>query len=506
MPLSLVLNKYAKLKPNQIATRCAGREVTHAEQLERVGRLSASLKRFGVEPGDCISVLAMNSDRYLEAILASTWSGAIFNPLNTRWSLSELVAGINDSGARILFVGDEFVHHCKDLVDRCNAIMQIIYMGDGPVPLNMHSFEDLIGCGTFADAVHVSDDAVAGLFYTGGTTGVSRGVKLSHANLLSAVYGSLATGEIVRPGPMLHVAPLFHLAGIWPWLIQLSRGGSHVIMGSFDAEGVCSEVQNQAVTSTLLVPTMIKILCENLQSKNAVLPQLESILYAGSPIPDAVADQLPLLFPNARPCQIYGMTELSPVATLLLPEDHQSTKRRSVGRAALHSDIRIVGEDGDQLGPNEIGEVCVAGPNVMMGYHNRHEETSMSVKGGWMHTGDAGYLDEDGYLFLVDRIKDMIVTGGENVFSIEVENVLMEHPKIADCAVIGLQDERWGERVHAVIVLKKNCELTLEAIQSHASERLARYKIPRSMTLLDSLPVSAAGKVLKRLLRDEYAQ
>ena len=251
---------------------------------------------------------------------------------------------------------------------------------------------------------------------------------------------------------------------------------------------------------------MVHWFLEHLSSAQATVPSLKRILYAGSPIPEAVLDRLQRQLPEVGLCQVYGMTELAPVATVLLPDDHYGAHRTSAGRAAIHSVVKVESVDGNDCHPGEVGQILVRGDCVMQGYWNRPGETAAALADGWMHTGDAGYLDEDGFLFVVDRIKDMIVTGGENVYSVEVENALSSHPAVFTCAVIGVPDDQWGECVHAVIVPVGGSTVELEELRAHVSKRIARYKAPRSMELVSALPVSAAGKVLKRELRAHVAR
>jgi acyl-CoA synthetase (AMP-forming)/AMP-acid ligase II len=501
MSITQALHRSVQATPEQIATRCGDRTRTFAEQAERVARLAGALRALGVEPGDRIAVLGVNSDRYLEFLLGASWAGAMFNPLNIRWSLLELEYGINDSQSRVLAVDDQFVAMAGDLRNRCSSIKQVIYLGDGRCPDGMLSFEDMISGGDLVADAGVPATSPAGLFYTGGTTGAPRGVTLSHANLLESALGSLASGDVLSPGPMLHVAPLFHLAGIWPWLIQMEVGGTHVILPGFDPERVIAAAEEYSVANVLLVPTMIQRLLDHVVSKNLAIPSLRRLLYAGSPIPEVVLDQLQRVLPDVELCQVYGMTELAPVATVLLPADHVGTPRRSAGRAAAHAKVRVVGPGDRDLPPGDVGEILVQGPNVMLGYWNKQEETATALRDGWMHTGDAGYLDDGGFLYVVDRIKDMIVTGGENVYSVEVENAVLSHSAVASCAVIGVPDERWGERVHAVVVLEPGCALDINELRSHLKARIAGYKAPHSLETIEALPISAAGKILKRELR-----
>lgn len=264
-------------------------------------------------------------------------------------------------------------------------------------------------------------------------------------------------------------------------------------------------IGNHHVTDVLLVPTMIQMLIDHSDSAGFDLTSLRHLIYGASPISEALVDRAQKAFPNTGLAQAYGMTELAPAATFLSAADHDNPAlQRSAGRALPHVEVRVVDPNGDEVPAGEIGEVIVRGDNVMLGYWNRPAETAATVRDGWMHTGDVARMDEQGYLFIIDRLKDMIITGGENVYSAEVENALAGHPTVAASAVIGVPDDQWGERVHAVIVSRPGSNPTEESIREHCRELIAGYKVPRSMEFVTELPVSGAGKVLKRELRERY--
>jgi acyl-CoA synthetase (AMP-forming)/AMP-acid ligase II len=273
----------------------------------------------------------------------------------------------------------------------------------------------------------------------------------------------------------------------------------------FAPAAVAAAISEHKVTDLLLVPTMIQMLVDAPETADADLTSVQRIIYGASPISAALLDRARKRLESAAFTQAYGMTELAPVATLLSPADHEDRElARAAGRAAVHAEVRVVGPDDAELPRGEVGEVVVRGDNVMPGYWNMPEETAAALRGGWMHTGDAGYLDDRGYLFIVDRLKDMIITGGENVYSAEVENALAKHPAVAACAVIGIPDARWGERVHAVVVRQPGQHATGQELQEFCRGHLAGYKLPRSVAFADALPMSGAGKILKRELRSKY--
>src|SRR3954468_23163894 len=289
---------------------------------------------------------------------------------------------------------------------------------------------------------------------------------------------------------------MFHLADLAAWTAQLVRGGTHVMIPMFEPVAVMTAIAEQGITDVLLVPTMIQLLVDHPRTDEFDLTGLRRVIYGASPMSEGVLNRALKALPNATFTQAYGMTELSPCATLLLPDDHEHpVHRRSAGRAVLHGEVRIVGPDDVEVPRGTVGEICASGGHVMLGYWNRPEETAQALRGGWMHTGDGGYMDEDGYVYIADRIKDMIISGGENVYSVEVENALAQHPAIAACAVIGIPSQEWGESVHAVIVCKPGQAADTAELIAHCKTLIAGYKCPRSVEQVDALPISGAGKV-----------
>ncbi|HUB42654.1 MAG TPA: long-chain fatty acid--CoA ligase [Streptosporangiaceae bacterium] len=499
------LHRAVQQQPDRVMTIFGDRERTFGEVATRVARLAAALRNLGVGDGDRVAMLALNSDRYSEYLLAVPWVNAALNPVNSRWSAAEIAYSLRDSGTRVLLIDDVFVPMLPALREAVPELTAVIHAGDSPAPDGALGYEDLIsGADPIEDARRGGTD-LAGVFYTGGTTGFPKGVMLSHANLGTSWLGTAATGCFGRPGSRaLHTAPMFHLADLASWGATLLAGGSHVILPGFEPTAVLGAIERHRVTDVLLVPTMIQLLTDNPDVTRYDLASLRSVVYGASPIAEAVLERAMKAFPSALFTQAYGMTELAPVATVLSPADHEQGHLRSAGRAAPHAEIGVAGPDGGQLQNGKIGEIIVRGGHVMQGYWNKPEETNDAVRDGWMHTGDAGYLDDQGYLYVVDRIKDMIITGGENVYSAEVENAVASHPAVAQCAVIGVPDPDWGERVHAVVVLRSGATLTLDELREHVKTLIAGYKAPRSIEITSTLPVSSTGKFLKRELRRRH--
>lgn len=508
MYVTQTLHRLVQQTPDQLMTIYGDRTRTVAECADRVARLAGALRRLGVGTGDRVGIVALNSDRYHEYLLAVPWAGAVLNPINVRWSAAEIGYALADSGTSVLLVDDRFAPLVGQLRADGARLDAVVFIGDGPRPDGLLDYEELL-----ADAEPVADarrggDDLLGLYYTGGTTGAPKGVMLSHRNVLTSAMGSLATGEFVTPGGrLLHSAAMFHLADGVAWVGAQLVGATHVIVPGFSPAAVLEAITTHDVTDALFAATMIQLLVDDPAVSGHDLSGVRHIAYGASTIPAAVLERAAAVFPRAGFLQAYGMTELSPVATLLRPCDHHDpTLRTSAGRAAPHAEVRIVDEADREVVRGRVGEVVVRGDHVMLGYWNRPEDTAQALRGGWMHTGDGAYMDDDGYVFIVDRLKDMIVTGGENVYSAEVENALARHPAVASCAVIGLPDERWGERVHAVVVLRQGATVEPDELREHCRGLIAGYKVPRGVDIAGTLPVSAAGKILKRELRERYAR
>ncbi|MFD6354210.1 acyl-CoA synthetase [Nocardia tengchongensis] len=505
MYLTQGLHRATQQNPDAAMTVYGERTRTNREVMDRVARLAGALRGLGVAPGDRVAILSLNSDRYHEYLLAVPWADAVLNPVNIRWSAAEIAYSLEDSDSRVLLVDDAFAPLVPALHERFDGLTTVIHCGDGATPDGMTSYEALIDAAEPIADARRGGDALAGIFYTGGTTGFPKGVMLSHTNLMTSALGGVATGYLMAPDAVfLHAAPMFHLADLAGWLGVLIAGGTHVMIPAFDPVAVLNAVQQHRVTSSVLVPVMIQLLADHPRAAEFDLGSVEYLMYGASPISEAVLERAMRLFPRAGFTQAYGQTEAAPIITLLGPEEHRSGRLRSAGKAVPHSEIRIVDADGLDVPAGAVGEVVTRGGHIMLGYWNKPDETAAALRTGWLHTGDGGYLDADGYLHIVDRLKDMIVSGGENVYSAEVENAIAAHPAVAAVAVIGVPDDEWGERVHAVIVCKPGHTVTPAEIREHTKERIAAYKAPRSVDLVEALPVSGAGKILKRDLREEY--
>jgi long-chain acyl-CoA synthetase len=477
--------------------------------LDRVARLAGGLKARGVETGDRVAVLSANSDRYMELYLAIPWAGAVIAPLNPRWSVEENRYALEDCTPKLIVVGDGAGEAAVDLMTELP--LQLVWAASGPAPSGWTEYEALLE-GPPMEPLPRGGDDLLGIFYTGGTTGRSKGVMLSHAGLVSNCRAIRGSGVFPQGCQGLVVAPLFHLAAGAVLSTIMMTGGAAVILAAFNPAATLEAIDEGAVSDALLVPTMIQMLLDDPAFDPARLSRLQRIIYGASPITEATLDRIMTAAPHVDFFQAYGMTEVSCAATILGPEFHRGEHRaagrhRAAGQAIADTEVIVAGPDDRPLPPGEVGEILVRGAGLMRGYWNQPELTAEALRGGWMHTGDGGRMDDLGLVYVVDRLKDMIVTGGENVYSGEVESALSKHPAVAQCAVIGVPDERWGERVHAVIVPRAGALVAADDLVAHCRSLIAGYKCPRTIELrAEPLPLSAAGKVLKHVLREPYWQ
>jgi long-chain acyl-CoA synthetase len=457
------LRRALQINAEGLATVFKDRRRNWAEIGDRVARLASALRSLGVNEGDRVAILMLNSDRYLELYLATAWAGAVIVPLNIRWSPFENEDALRDCRAKVLVVDAAFAATGETMA-KALPDLALIFADDTDTPAGMENHEALIARSEpVPDAMRKGED-LAGIFYTGGTTGRSKGVMLSHRNLMANALNALGEGMFPASSIYLHAAPMFHLANGAAMYSLLLSGGSNVIVQSFTPEGVMATIQNERVTDVLLVPTMIQMLVDHPALTSYDMTSLRDITYGASPISEALLVRTTTALPHVRLTQAYGMTELSPIATLLHWKDHIGDGRakgrhRGAGRTTLGCEVRIVDADNKPVAMGAVGEITVRGDVVMMGYWERPDETAKAVIDGWMHTGDGGYMDKDGFIYVVDRVKDMIISGGENIYSVEVENAIAKHPSVAQCAVIGIPSAQWGEKVHAVVVTKSGATL-----------------------------------------------
>ncbi len=488
------LHRAARETPGRTATVDGGRQRTWRDVASRTRRVAGVLQNLGVAPGDRVALLAPNGDLFVDVLFGSLWTGAVACPVNTRWTAAEIAYALADCGAEVLIVDPGFRAMLADIRRKAPKLREVVVAG--PV------FEQLIAAADEPDEHLRHGDDLAMILYTGGTTGRSKGVMLSHRALMAYALCLAGAGDAAPGECMLHTAPLFHVGAISGFLACLLGGGRHVFLPAFEAEAVMAAISGQGVTDIFLVPTMLQAVLDHPRFGEHDLTSVERIYYGAAPMPPALMDRAIAAMPRVGFVQGYGMTETSGSISLLKPADHRDPgRRRSAGRAVMAMEARIVDADDREVPSGEIGEIIARGEAVMTGYWNQPEETAEALRGGWMHTGDVGRMDADGYIHIVDRLKDMIITGGENVYSVEVEAVLADHPAVSQCAIVGLPDPRWGERVHAVVVAKPDVVADADDIIAHMRTKLAAYKCPRSVEFRSIMPLSAAGKILKADLR-----
>lgn len=508
--LADVSRYYAQTQPDKIAYWCGQRTVTYAELDRQSDQAAQGLIAAGLQPGDRFAYLGKNSDRYFELLLAAGKSGAVLVSLNWRLAAPELAAIIADAGPRMLFAQPEFADLAAAAQHSAGTAIPLIVTED-PVPEGTQSYSAWRDAQPAEAPAHRAKDSdVCVMLYTSGTTGKPKGVQLAHRGLVEQSRFEPGLGDWAVWGPdevSLVTLPTFHISGTAFGFTGLRHGASAVILPQFDLEAVIDAIPRYRVSRTIFVPAVIKMILDHPKAANTDFSSFKVINYGASPMPPSLLKRAIDVFQSGF-CQMYGMTENSGLATFLPPDEHSiegNEKMTGVGRPWPGFEIRIRSADGEILPPRQVGEVEVRAPTVMAGYWHMPEETAKVLHDdGFLATGDAGYMDEDGYLYLFDRVKDMIITGGENVYPAEVENCLVEHPAVDEVAVIGVPDEKWGEAVTAIVVPVTGERPTADALIAFCKERIAGYKAPKRIEFVEALPRNASGKVLRRELRAPY--
>jgi len=517
MNIPFILEKAISLYENKEGVVSEDKRFTYGQFAERVFRLANLFREMGVGQGDCIAILHQNSHEFLETYFAAAQIGAILNPLNFRLSPAELAFILKDSGASVLIVASRFSDTVAALPKHKVALTKVILTGNQKreLPYRTLAYEEGIQgqISTPPSVPQIDDDHIAHLYYTSGTTGRPKGVMLSHKNVCTHALAAIAELGIRDTDIWVHVAPLFHLADAWATFALTWVGGRHVTVPEFKSEAILATMERERVTITNMIPTMLNLLVNTPGVEGYDFSSLRVLLSGGAPIAPDVVRRIIETF-RCDYIQTYGMTETSPYLTLSklkenllsLPEEEQFNYKAKTGRPFLGVLLKVVRKDGREVAPDgkEVGEIVVKGDIVTPGYWNNPEETAKAIKDGWLHTGDMAVLDKEGYVNIVDRKKDMIITGGENVYSVEVENVLYKHPAVLEAAVIGVPDPKWGEAVKAVVVLKDGQSTTEEEIISFCKERIAHYKAPKSVDFVSELPKTGSGKIYKKGLKEQY--
>jgi acyl-CoA synthetase (AMP-forming)/AMP-acid ligase II len=512
--LAQILSRAVSHFPDKTAVVCGSLRLGYEQVGDRVARLAAALNDLGVAPGERVALLHRNCHRVMEAYFAAVHLGAVLVPMNLRLTARDLGYIIRDTGSRVLIADDGWLELAREAAalagTPCTMVVSTI---DGAAQAEgEHDYESLLAVAEPVPtaAVESDDDAAANIYYTSGTTGHQKGVVLSHRNIGSHALSTIAELTLRESDVWIHVAPMFHLADAWATWAITWVGGRHVMVGRFVPETVLEVMATEQVTVTNLVPTMLNDIVNCPRAGAVELPDFRLVMSGGAPISPHLVRRVVETF-GCEYVQTYGLTETSPYLTFSLLKDHlrqlppdeQMRYRSMTGRAALGVRLQVLGEAGRQVPADgvSVGEIVARGDRITPGYWRLPEDTTAAFKDGWFHTGDLATIDSEGYLNIVDRKKDVILTGGELVYSTEIENVIYEHPAVLEAAVVGVADERLGESVHAVVVLKPDHNATPDELINHCREQLAHYKCPRSIGLVDSLPRTGTGKIAKRLLR-----
>ena len=504
------LKRSAQLHGSHTSSVFGERKRTWSETLHRVQRLASSLAALGVRDGARVAILSLNSDTYFEMFYAIAWAGGVFVPMNTRWAVAETQYALRDCDARILCVDESFVGVAQGLLHE-QCVDHTIFIGDGVPPQGMLACEALVdGAAPMPNEAGPGDDKLCGIFYTGGTTGHPKGVMLSHRNIMFASLNWIGCLHVAPDTIYLHVAGFFHLGGASPAFTVALAGGTNVIEPKFELEPAMRAIERNQVNYALLIPVMVNTLINDPALAAHDLSSVRMCHYGGSPIPEAVLRGAMAKLPTWKFFQGYGLTETSAVISTLDWQHHAlegplASRLKSAGRVSYGWELKIVGPERQELSRGEVGEIAARGSGVMLGYWGKPDATNAVLSDGWLYTGDGAWMDDDGFIYIVDRLKDMIVSGGENIFSTEVENAIHRHPGVLECAVIGIPDEQWGEAVHAVVVPRPGVKLSARELIAHCRPLIANYKCPKSVEVTEQrLPVSAAGKVTKNVLRDPF--
>ncbi len=499
----------ARLYRNRTAVIDGGVRLDFFQLNSRINRLANAILGLGLKKGDKVAVLNHNCYQYIELYFAAARAGTPIVPLNFRLSGKELSFIIHDSEARLLFTGKNYLPVIEKIWDELKDLRHIVCI-DANLP-GTENYEQIIEMASDAEpGDNIEEDDVAILGYTGGTTGLPKGVLTTHRNLISSCYNCAVEMNLYPGATYLNAPPLFHAGDAMGMFAFSFVGATNVIMNSFSPEEILRNIQQHRVTHPLLVPAMMLFILQYPGAEKFDLSSLETVLYGTAPMPVEPLKNAMRLF-GCGFCQVYGATETFVPISMLKPEDHvlegsgeDFRKMSSAGREVIGVRVKIVDNHGNEVKEGETGEIVVKGNNVMKGYWKRPDLTAEALKDGWYHTGDMGRMDELKYIYIVDRKKDMIISGGENIYPKEIEDVLFRHPAVADAAVIGVPDDTWGEAVKALVIKKDGIDVSEDELIEFCKGRLASYKKPKSVEFVSEFPRSTAGKVIKQELREKY--
>ena len=529
MNLWLSLNKALTLYADKVALVDGEKRLTYAQFGQRVCNLLAGLRQLGMQNKSAVAILAPNCHEFMETYYACGISGAVLCPINYRLAPPEVASILDDGQVTILIVHTDFGKCVDEILSAATGVEHVIWIGGGennesarngeqnPTPVACHNFEELAqrsaDMRSLNELPQLPADQLAHLYYTSGTTGKPKGVMLTQGNVTFNALAVVADLTLVEDDVWLHAAPLFHLADAWATFSITWVGGTHIFIPHFNPKIALSAIEKHKVTVSVLVPTMLSAMLNEQESLNADCSSLRLLLTGGSPIAPEVVRRATQMF-GCEYVQLYGMTETSPFLTLSRPKschanlclEEQLPIRSRTGRPYIGAEVRVVKTSGEPVANDdaEVGEIIARGPTIFAGYWNQPEATAETIRNGWIHTGDLATIDKDGFINIVDRAKDMIITGGENVYSNEVEYALYEHPAVLECAVFGIPDEYWGEAIKAVLVLRSGHHFDESGLTTFLRDRLANYKVPRSFEVVAELPKTGSGKIYKKGLREQY--
>ncbi len=505
--IGLFVTKRALLNPTTeaIVDVTSGKRQTYAQLNERCNQVANSMRDNGLAKGDRVATLLMNGSDFVEIFFGTAKAGGVIVALNWRLVADELSFILNDSGANTLVFGTAFNEVVAELHSRgadATAVTTWVHVGDAADrPEFADGYEDLLAQASCDEPeITTSDDDLLFIMYTSGTTGLPKGVMHSHLTALWSVITGNTTADTRYNDRYLICLPLFHVGALNPMLSIIHKGGTGVIMSEFHPVKIWEVFAEERISVTLAVPAMLNFMLSTFDKESHDISHLRWVMSGAAPVPVPLIKAYEAMGIEIH--QVYGLTETCGPGCLISPEDALS-RAGSTGKAFFHTEVRVVDEEGNDCAPDEPGEVIISGPHVMIGYWNRPDATAETIVDGWLRTGDVAIMDGDGFIYIQDRIKDMIISGGENVYPAEIENVLMAMEGVVDAAVIGVPSEKWGESPLAVIV-RASEDVSAEDVIAHCDGRLARFKMPKSVEFTDVIPRNPTGKVLKRVLREQY--